>query len=146
MRGSGSLGERWHLDLFSELLAAAGTLRVAGMHCDDHAARRWGLQLRGTWREKAGIPERDGQRVRPSQPAARSSGQSPPWRRSSPWKGTACLQRWGWGGGTRGGDFYTRLAAGQDVPAVTSASSEVLGLCPRGMRPLCPYKNLCPFR
>ena len=33
-------------------------------------------------------------------------------------------------GGGEGGGFYTRLAAGQDVPAVTSASSEVLGLCP----------------
>lgn len=36
-----------------------------------------------------------GQRVRPSQPAARSSGQSPQWRKSSPRKGTACLQRGG---------------------------------------------------
>lgn len=62
-------------------------------------------------------------------PAARSTGGVPAGRKARPQRGPAAL--WGVTGAGEG-EFYTRWATGQNVLAVTAASSELLGLCPRG--------------
>lgn len=104
--------------IFLQLLAAAMTVRVAGLHGHDQAARPQGLQLGGWWGEAGS-----------QQPGAPAESGVPAGRKARPQRGPAAL--WGVTGAGEG-EFYTRWATGQNVLAVTAASSELLGLCPRG--------------